>query len=938
MRWPFGSVRRIGGLACLCVAIVDEAACSQKVTSQPQAHADDAQAPVVASTLPRLRRAWTATKLRTIGWHYQETAPTFDGVLIAWAPGQGGSDLIALELATGKERWRAAAPRGPDAQIEFATGLVLVNGPGVETTALDIKTGNARWTATQCKFSSPPRDNGAVVFVPCEGPPNVRNYPDGTSSRHSTTFLSAFDLATGRELWRQQPWGGYNVEIGAELVWVNTSGKLVGLDPRTGKEAQQLALPAAASRGTWALVGVERGGGRLALVNTGGQGMRTNQIIALAVPDGHEVWSREYPQGRGHFVRGATFHGARLFEQSNQEITEIDPTTGKVLLDCPMPPVNEYAHPPRWQAMRGEVVAMLDARGEGPPVVVRCKPGGAPVLAQVPRPREASFWTPVAVDGGAIVMRVGNDLWGYGVFEADPSEQEALSPAERVRTIVDRATLNPYHTAEFIEANRPIHEELRAVPDFGRHLLALANDADPQRRDRAIDAATGLRIPGVTDLLLGEIFRATPPPGPLTDAELAALAPNLGFHEPSRQYQTRLMRRFAQIRLVAAMDDPRAADRLGPLLAARTTPEGLGWWDANIWAGGGYDTYGAGTWDGPTQRERRAHAQSVSTESAYSESLRATVGRSIAHAAIYRLLARQGRPADLARLDELDRTTARAGGWAAICDADDAVKDPGPQRVWVDPWGLCRGIDVGGGYRLTQARNIFWLRRRLANGSFGPPAWAGDAGGDQCLQKRTMQTAKRKGGRIEVKGGSERVVIATIDPAGVFADSDGDGLTDRTEVAFGLHPKRADSDGDGVPDGRDPAPLAVAPRDARGEIMSEMLRYATLFLVGGPLAVQDDKAAWVDSPSAAGLLLHLPPETKADEQVCNSARAPDEPAGGARTPFPVARLQELKIDGDRAHGRFVWSKLSDRWAHDVVFARVQGKWRVVDDRLILNYR
>ena len=728
------------------------------------------------------------------------------------------------------------------------------------------------------------------------------------------------------------------MKIGTELVWVNARGKLVGLDPRTGKEAQQLEVPASIARTSWALVGVERGGKRLALVNTGGDGTRTNRIVALAVPDGHEAWARDYPQGRDHTVHGATFHGARLFEQSNREITEIDPTTGKVVLDCPMPPVNGHSGPPRWKLMRGEVVAMLDVYGERPPVVVRFKPGGPPVLAQVPRPREASSWTPVAVDGGVIVMRVGNDLWAYDVFEVDPSEQDALSPAERVRTIVDRATLNRYHTAEFIDGNRPIYDELRAVPDFGRHLLALASDADLQRRDRAVDAATGLRIPGVTDLLLGEIFRASPVPRPLTDAELAALAPRLGFHEPSRAYKEGLMRRFAQIRLLAAMNDPKGADRLGPLLAARTTPEGLGWWDANIWAGGGYDTYGAGAWDGASQRERRVHAQAVSTESAYSESLRATVGRSFANAAIYRLLARLGRPADVARLDELDRTTARTGGWAAICDADDAVKETGPKRVWVDPWSLCGGIDVGGSYRLTQARNILWLRRRLANGSFGPPAWAGDAGGDQCLKKRTMQNAKLKGRRIVVSGTSENSVIATIDPTGVFADADDDGLTDRTEAAFGTDPKRADSDGDGVPDGRDPAPLAAPPRDARGEIMSEMLRYATVFLVGGPLAVQDDRAAWAEGPNAAGMLLHVPPGTRFDEQVCDLALGPDELATGVRTPFPVARLQALKIVGDRARGRFVWSKLSQHWAHDVGLARVQGKWRVVDDELLVNYR
>src|SRR5204862_8128909 len=61
----------------------------------------------------------------------------------------------------------------------------------------------------------------------------------------------------------------------------------------------------------------------------------------------------------------------------------------------------------------------------------------------------------------------------------------------------------------------------------------------------------------------------------------------------------------------------------------------------------------------------------------FSESLPAMVGRPEAHAALYRLLARLGRAEDVARLQTLHETTARAGGWAAICDADDAIKAVG---------------------------------------------------------------------------------------------------------------------------------------------------------------------------------------------------------------------------------------------------------------------
>jgi len=524
------------------------------------------------------------------------------------------------------------------------------------------------------------------------------------------------------------------------------------------------------------------------------------------------------------------------------------------------------------------------------------------------------------------------------------------APIERVRAILDRAPRNAYHTGEFIAANRPLYDELRAVADVGRHLLAVTKEADLERRERAIDAATALRIPGVVDLLLGEVFHATDVPRRLTEKELAALGPRLGIDPASQAYRTLVMRRMVQVALLAAMDDAKAADRLAPLLAARSTPEGLGWWDSNIWAGGGYNTWGAGAMDGPSRRERRMRAQDGTTGHGFSESLPATIGRSMAHAAIYRLLARLGRSGDLARLDDLHRTTARAGGWASICDVDDAVKDKGPDRAWVDPWGLCQGIDVGP-YRVTQSRNIVWLRRRLANGSYGSPAWAIDTGGDQCNNQRTLQKATMKGRRIVLRQAAglffdetpEHGLIGVIDaPASLFADADGDGLTDRTEAAFGTDPKRPDSDGDGIPDGRDPAPLAAPARDASGEVTGEILRYVTLFIVGGPLTYSGDGSKGAETPSPAGLLLHLPSNTDADDRGCElterSKYGPVDPAHALRTPFPVARVRSLKIEGDGAHGRFVWSADGGPRAHDLDLRRVQGKWRVIDDRLVENYR
>jgi outer membrane protein assembly factor BamB len=894
---------------------------------------------LAASTLPRLRRAWTldAADLRTTQWRYEDTSPAFGGALFAWSTGHGASELVAIELATGKERWRIAAPDPETIQIEFATGMVLLNGAS-DTTAVDVKTGKPLWTAKLCRLSNHVRDNGSVGFALCHGPPDVWKSPGpyGSSSSIGTTLLLAFDLASGRALWRQQPWNGPNITVGARQVFVSR-GKLVGLDARTGKEASQTAFPASTSHQPWAVAGADLGGKPLVLVNGGGDGRLTNRIAALEVPSGREVWTRSYPQGRFRDVRAAIPRDGRLFEWGLRELTEIDPGTGQVLLDCPLPrvhPTNNY--PRRWRLMGGQPVVMMDA-GARPPVVVRCEGhGGEPSLAQLPQSGYSEKL--VAVEDGVIVVRGPDALTAYRVFETDPAESVALSPRERVQAILDRTSQNTYHTAESVAANKAFYDELRAVPGYGKLLLALAKQDHPTRQARAVDAATGLRVPGVVDLLLGEIFRAPMLPPTLTDGELEELNRQSQEDGASRAYARSHARRLAQIAMLAAMDDAKAADRLGPLLLARTTPAGLGWWDANIWGPGPGD-HAIGAWDGASRGERRTRGQHFATEAGYSESLPATVGRAEAHAAIYRLLARRGRRADLARLDELHRATTRAGGWASICEADDAVKEPGPARVWVDFWGLCRGIDVGGGYLVTQSRNVVWVRRRLADGSFGPPAWADDPGGDQCLDWRIMQKAELRGGKIVVRGShgyDHDSVLSVIDPTGLFADADGDGLTDRTEAAFGTDPRRADTDGDGVPDGRDPAPLAVPARDAAGEVTAEVLRFAALFLVGGPLALDGATASAGEGPSGAALLTGLPPGLDADDQVCETAggrkRDEDGRPTKVRTPFPIARVEVSSVDGDRAQARFTWSSHSGSHAHELGLARKQGQWYVVDDR------
>ena len=800
-----------------------------------------------------------------------------------------------------------------------------------------------------CNFSSHVADNGTTGFALCHGPWTTPEDPSGLGTSSETTIFAAFDLATGRELWRRANWVGPNVTIGARRVFRETNRKIVEIAPRTGKEpgGEMLQLPFPISPPNvwhpWTLVGVAVGGHPAALVNGGGDGRFTNRLVSIGLPRGEERWSRWYPQGRLNDVRDATVHGGRLFEEGAREITEIDAGTGQVLLDCPFPTVHATNHYlKRWRLMRREVVVIMDAGPEGAFIVTRCAGAGAQrALAYLPRLPNVNDWQLVAAEDGVIVVRAGNDLVGYDVSQTEPPEQAALSPIDRVRAILNRAGGASEQVAQTIAANRPVYDELRDVPEADRHVMALAK-GDAELRERAVDAATALRARGVVDLLLGEIFHAAPAPRPRTEAEILARGsyprnPRVG--DPEAAYARSLARRAGQIVLLAAMDDARAATRLGKLLLARSTREGLGWWDWNIWGTWSVAHYGLKAWDGASRAARRARLRSDSGDRRHSDTLAAIAGRPESHAAIYRLLARLRRPQDVARLKELDEASARAGGWAAICDTDDAVKERGPARVWVDPWGLCGGIDRGA-YRVTQARNVLWLRQRLGDGSWGPPAWAGDPGGDQCNDQRRMQSATIRTDKHVVVSGRlhfrDDVILSNIDAPAVFRDTDGDGLTDGTETAFGTDPRRADTDGDGVPDGRDTAPLAKTRGDARSKATAEMLHYATLFLVGGPLTLQGERAAWTEGPRSVGVLLHVPSEGEIDHQICLFGRSSEEDAGKraqvVRPPFPVATVESFIIDGDHARGRFIWSSGGDRQTHELTLTRARGEWRVVEDR------
>ena len=179
--------------------------------------------------------------------------------------------------------------------------------------------------------------------------------------------------------------------------------------------------------------------------------------------------------------------------------------------------------------------------------------------------------TVAAAHEGTLIFRVDGQLIGYAAFETAASERDALSPRARIIAALNRAMVHPDYVASTIGYNRALFEELRQVPDYQKQLLALATDAGFPGRLRALDAATALRVLGIVPQLLEEIFRPLPAPPPVTVQEAFEYRSTMTVEPRHYAHRQAVERRADQVLLLAAMNDPTTAPRLGPLLTARST-------------------------------------------------------------------------------------------------------------------------------------------------------------------------------------------------------------------------------------------------------------------------------------------------------------------------------------------------------------------------------
>lgn len=202
------------------------------VTTDNTAYALDAETGAVRWAVPLGTDWWDGT-----GSGVGRGVAAADGVVYvagdrAYPPNGFHSDgvVVALDAATGRERWRyvngdGAGPRATiGAPVVAGDLLLLADNKGGAFIALDRATGRERWRVT----------TGLEYGGPAQAPVVADGVAYGTAQ---DTFVYAIDLASGRVLWKAYPEdtsGGRNQAVCGSVVLTNHS-TVVATDRASGR-------------------------------------------------------------------------------------------------------------------------------------------------------------------------------------------------------------------------------------------------------------------------------------------------------------------------------------------------------------------------------------------------------------------------------------------------------------------------------------------------------------------------------------------------------------------------------------------------------------------------------------------------------------------------------------------------------------------------------
>jgi outer membrane protein assembly factor BamB len=170
----------------------------------------------------------------------QRGTPVFEDELVFITTGFDGAEIYALQASTGEIAWMVEEPQNP------TTGAVVIDGTlyvpiGGELVAYDAATGVERWrTATGLRAADDP--TGPIAGLPLVSEGTVYL----TSNGFSGSATEAFGAATGAQQWIA-PIGEFSGSapalVDGVLLVGSDTGELVGLDAATGVESWRVTVP-----------------------------------------------------------------------------------------------------------------------------------------------------------------------------------------------------------------------------------------------------------------------------------------------------------------------------------------------------------------------------------------------------------------------------------------------------------------------------------------------------------------------------------------------------------------------------------------------------------------------------------------------------------------------------------------------------------------------
>ena len=375
------------------------------------------------SVLAALPAQWPATlkKRWEISVGEGHSSPVVSGNRVVVIARQGDEEIVrAIDLASGKESWRAAYPApytvnsaawshgaGPKSTPAIADGRVFTLGISGILSAFDLASGNLIWRVPAPAV--PPQYGTATspLIDPVDGTGvivHVGGYENGA--------LTSFDAATGKPRWR---WTGDGPGSGSPIlatiagvrqVIAQTQKFIVGLNASNGALLWQLSFQTDFDQNAFTPIVVQD-----LLINGGIDQPLTATRLKL---DGAKwisepVWSNPHtPMFMSSPVLiGATIYG--LTQRSKGQFVAIDAKTGKTLWST-------QGREGENASMMGSPSWLLVSTTDGNLVVARANPQQYDEVRRY-QIAPSALWAHPAIVAGSIIVKDVDKLICWGLAE-----------------------------------------------------------------------------------------------------------------------------------------------------------------------------------------------------------------------------------------------------------------------------------------------------------------------------------------------------------------------------------------------------------------------------------------------------------------------------------------------------------------------------------------